>query len=104
MPWSWANCSASQICGTMASASSGASFRACEQLPQAHAVHELHQQVVEPVGLAEVVDGDDVRVVQPGQRLGLAGEALGKLRVSATFSGARIFSATRRFSFGWRAL
>ena len=49
-----------------------------EQLAQAHAVHELHQQVVEAVGLAEVVHGDDVGVVQPGQRLGFALEALGE--------------------------
>ena len=43
-----------------------------QQLAQVHAVHEFHQQVIEPVRLAEVVDRDDVRVVQPGQRLGLA--------------------------------
>ena len=55
MPWSCANCSASQIFGTMASASSGASLPRLQQLPQGHAVHVFHQQVVQPVGLAEVV-------------------------------------------------
>ena len=47
MPWSWANWSASQICGTMASASRGATRLPAQQLPQVHAVHELHQDEVE---------------------------------------------------------
>ena len=52
-----------------------------QQLPQAHPIHELHQQVIEAVGLAEVIDGDNVRMVEAGQRLRLAGETLGKARV-----------------------
>ena len=89
--------------GTMASASSGASFRVCKQLPQVHPIHKLHQQVIQAVGLAEVIDGDDVGMVEPGQRLRFAGEALGEARVFS-FSRARIFSATKRLSRGWRAL
>ena len=67
--------------GTMASASSGASLRVCKQLPQAHPIHKLHQQVIQAVGLAEVIDGDDVGMVEPGQRLRLAREPLGEARV-----------------------
>ena len=48
------------------------------RLAQVYAVHELHQQVEEPAGLAEVMDGDDVRVVQPRQHAGLAVESLGE--------------------------
>ena len=81
----------------------GASLPALQQLPQGHAVHELHQQVGIAARLAEVIDGDDVRMVEPGQRPRLAGEALGKLRPPCR-SGNRIFSATKRSSFGWRAL
>ena len=43
-------------------------------------------------------------MIQPRQRLGLAREPLGELRVLSCFSGDRIFSATRRFSRGCRAL
>ena len=49
-----------------------------QQLPQAHPVHILHQQVIDPVRLAELEEGDDVRMQQLGQRLGFAGEAFGK--------------------------
>ena len=69
----------------MASASAGGNPLPRKQLAQVHAVHELHQQVVKPARLPEVVNGDDVRVVQPRQRLGLAREPLGKLRVLLAF-------------------
>ena len=58
-----------------------------QQLPQAHAVHKLHQQVIEAVGLAEVIDGDDVGMVEPGQGLRLAREPLGKARVFLLLAG-----------------
>ena len=67
----------------MASACLGCNLLRLQQLPQRHAVHEFHQQVVKPVRLAEIVHGDDVRVAQPRQRLGFAQEALGELRVGA---------------------
>ena len=104
MPWSWAYWSASQICGTMASASRGETRPACEQLPQVHAVHEFHEEVKQPVRSPELIDGDDAGMVQPGQRLGLAGEPLGKCRVVRRRSGGRIFSATSRSSCFCRAL
>ena len=50
-------------------------------LAQVHAIDKLHQQEVEAAGLAEVVNRDDVRVIQRGQRVGLAGEALRKSRI-----------------------
>ena len=46
MPWSCANCSASQICGTMASASRGGDAAAVQKLAQVHAIHEFHEEVV----------------------------------------------------------
>jgi hypothetical protein len=48
---------------------------AAEHFPQVHAVHELHEEVVQPARLAEVVDGHDVRVAEPRQRAGLADES-----------------------------
>ena len=45
-------------------------------------------------GLAEVVNGDDVGMVEPGQGAGFAFEALGKSRV-ASFFAAEEFSAPR---------
>ena len=51
-------------------------------LPQVHAVDELHQQVVQAARLAEVVDGDDVRVLKAREGARLAREALGEARVA----------------------
>jgi len=48
-----------------------------EQLAQALAVDELHHDRLAPTLGDRVVDGDDVRVVQPGDGDGLAAEALG---------------------------
>jgi len=48
------------------------------RLAQVHAVNELHQQKEEPARLAEVIDRDDIRVVEPGQNPGLAVEAFGE--------------------------
>ena len=45
-PWSWAYCRASQICGTMARASSGESLAGVQQAAEVHAVDELHEEVV----------------------------------------------------------
>ena len=75
IPWSWAYCSASQICGTMASASRGDNPPGFEQMPQVHPVHELHEEEEQPVGLAELVERDDAGMIELGQRLGFAGEA-----------------------------
>jgi hypothetical protein len=49
------------------------------------AVDELHQQVEEAVGLAEVVDGDDVGVVESREGLRLPGESGGELWVLLSF-------------------
>lgn len=51
------------------------------ELPQVRAVHELHDEVVQPVGLPKIEDGDDVLVAQFGQRAGFAREAFGKRRI-----------------------
>ena len=47
-----------------------------DQLLQGAAVEVLHRDVVGALGLAAVVDRDDVRVAQAGRVLGLAAEAL----------------------------
>ena len=71
----------------MASACAGVKPAGLQRLAQVHAVDELHQQVEEAAGLAEVVDGDDVRVAEAGERLGLAVEALGEARVVGSVRG-----------------
>ena len=62
----------------MARASRGDDAAVLQELAQGDAVHELHEEEVEPVGPAEIVNGHDARVVQFGQRFGFAGKALGK--------------------------
>ncbi len=56
-----------------------------QHLPQRQAVHKFHQQKIISLRFAEVVNGDDVGMVQPGQRAGFAFESLGKLRVVLLF-------------------
>ena len=52
-----------------------------QQLPQAGAFHEFHDDVVKLVGLADVEHRDDVGMSQLGQRPRLADEPLLKLAV-----------------------
>jgi hypothetical protein len=52
-----------------------------DQVAQVPALEQLHRHVGEPVLLAEVVDGDDVRVVEPRRRLRLVPEALPEVGV-----------------------
>ena len=54
---------------------------AVDQLLQRAALDVLHRDVVGAVELAAVEDGDDVRVLEAGRRLGLAAEALDELAV-----------------------
>ena len=58
-----------------------------DELPQVRAIHMLHEEVKDGIvaralrrDIAEVVDGDDVGVVEPGEHLRLALEAQGKVR------------------------
>jgi hypothetical protein len=46
-----------------------------QDLVEPLALDELHDVIVQPVGLADAEDRHDVRVVQPRRRLGLAAEA-----------------------------
>ena len=55
----------------------------CREPPQVHPVNKLHEEVVEAVGLTEIVDGDDMRMAEHGHRPSLAGKPLGKGRVLA---------------------
>ncbi len=68
----------------------GGEAAAVDEVAQGDAVHELHEQIKIAAGLAEVVDGDDVRVVEAGQGLGLAGEALGEGGVGAALGGEEL--------------
>ena len=52
-----------------------------DQLLQRAALQVLHRDVVGAVDVAAVEDGDDVRVLEAGGRLGLAAEALDELAV-----------------------
>jgi len=54
-----------------------------QQVAQGHPVHVFHQQEEHPARLAKVVNGDDVRMTQPGQGLGLALKAFCELRLGA---------------------
>jgi hypothetical protein len=55
-----------------------------QKLPEIQAVHEFHEQEIKSTRLPEIVDGDDVRMVQGGERLGLPREAFGKPRFPHT--------------------
>ena len=53
-----------------------------DELVERLALDELHRQEVDAVGLLDGVDGDDARVIERGEGLGLALEALEPLRAS----------------------
>ena len=61
-----------------------------QQVPQRHAIDELHQEVVKTIGLAEIVNGHDVRMVQTRQRARLAREPLGERWVPAGLGGQNL--------------
>ena len=56
-------------------------------LAEIDAIHELHHQKEKRSGLAKVMDGDDVRVVQLGEQSALAGDPFGKGRIGGQFFG-----------------
>ena len=60
------------------------------RLPQIHPIHEFHEQVEEATRLPEIVNGHDVRMVQRGERLGFAGEALGERRIADALGGQEL--------------
>lgn len=71
--------------------------------PQVHAVDVFHDEVEELVGLAEIVDLNDVRMVEPRQAWASRAKRSAKADSSPTLGG-RIFTATSRFSLRCRAL
>ena len=73
------------------------------QLPQVQAVHEFHDEVRQPVHLAEFVDGHDVGMGQFGQRARFAIEPLDKTRAARGLR-RKNFQRDERSSAGWRAL
>ncbi len=50
------------------------------QLPQIQAVHKFHDEIRQPARLAEFINRHDVRMIQFGERAGLAIEAFDKVR------------------------
>src|SRR5262245_44924844 len=57
-----------------------------EELAQIHAIDKFHEEKDQSVRRPEFVEGDDVGMVEPGQRLGFTGKAIGK-RAIATNAG-----------------
>jgi len=57
-------------------------LRALGDGAQARPVDELHRDEVVPVGLAQVVDADDVRMIEPRREPGLVEEHLDELLVA----------------------
>ncbi len=55
------------------------------RLPQVDAVHKLHEQKVKSAGLAEVVNGDNARMIERRESLRLVRKALRELRIRHPF-------------------
>jgi len=68
----------------------GGEFLDAQQLAEVHAIDEFHEEVEEAAGLAEVVDGDNVGVVEGGEGAGFASEAFGELGVVDAFGGEEL--------------
>ena len=49
---------------------------AIEDFFERRAIHELHENIRQPVGFGNIVDGDDIGMGQDSGRLGLAKQAL----------------------------
>jgi len=47
-------------------------------------------QIEQSVRFAEVVNGDDVRMIELGERAGFTGEALGERRIAAPLGGQHL--------------
>ena len=80
MPSLCANCSASHICGTIASACSGVRLPGLLDLAQIQPVHVFHDQVMQFARLRQNHTRTRCSDVQAGQHPGLAVESLGKCR------------------------
>ena len=50
------------------------------RLAEVDSIDKLHHQIVKPPGLAEIMDGNDVRMVELCQHAGLAGKAIRETR------------------------
>ena len=71
MPRWWAWCTASAAVATSRRGRLGVGGVIGEPLVQARPADQLHAEVALAVVLADLVDRHDVRVVEPGDRLGL---------------------------------
>ena len=58
----------------------------CERLP----IEQRHHEVVDTVGVADVVEAADVRMLQCGHDAGLALEAAAQLRVASGLGGEHL--------------
>ena len=61
-------------------------FAGLLDLPQVRPIDVFHDEIVQPVGLSKIIDGDNVGMAQFGQRASLAAKTFGKTRIRA---GAR---------------
>ena len=57
------------------------------KLAKVHAVHVLHREVVHVFVLAEVVDGNNVRMIEPRHSSGFAGKAFREQIIASEFTG-----------------
>ena len=54
-----------------------------DQLKKVRPIDVLHDQVMQSIGLAEVVNGNDIWMAEPGQGAGFAGESFRESRIAA---------------------
>ena len=85
----WAKSRASATWAPIEAARSSRQLALGDHLLEAHPVDELHGQVAQAVGVADVVDGDDVRVLELGRDLRLALEAVEQLVEARALAAAR---------------
>ena len=97
MPTAWAASSADAICRPSSTTRSTGSLPRVDQPFKGLSRHQLHGDEVDAVGLADVVDRDDVRVGKGGGGTRLPDESLLALRVGDDAPDAITFSATVRF-------
>ena len=60
------------------------------RLAQIHSVHEFHDQEIQPVAFSKLMHGDNIRMVQRGERLRLLHESLLERRVGDALRGEEL--------------
>ena len=65
----------------------GCDFFIAEDVAEIDAIDELHDEEVEAVDLAEIMNGDNGGVAELGEEFGLVGEAGGELGIALALGG-----------------